>query len=465
MAAKNSPPPPSGSLNSTSIAFGIGMLVVGLVLGRLMAGGDAPAPAPAPAPVVAKADATANAPKKVDGGTLKRLSDQEKKELLARKNAKAAPPAPAVPDNAFTTAAILGGFEDQITKNDYTRAAAFMAKGNARSARPLLTKLHAASADKKWREAVTIMLARAKIDLGEVAPGRALIGAWRDEHPKSGFEAYAVVAEGRAFMQEGKRLGAPGGPPDAAKKASYASATERFDAAAAAWPQDPIVADAMFNKAAMLGELKDVDGAEKTALELATRFPDSRSAPRALYNAAKAAEGAKDGDAAERLYQRLVDDYPKERLARSARSQLQALALLGKEAPLLEYTEVVGDAPGTLASMKGKVVVLVFWATWCPHCRKHMPVLQAEWERWRDKGVQVIAVTRHSKGQTTDSVRTYAEENGLTYPIVVDPGGTSRAYNVSGIPAAAVVGKDGTVVFRNHPAQITDALIDSLVAG
>jgi len=447
-------------LNSTAIAFGIGMLVVGLVLGRLMGGSSAPPPEPAP--VAAKPAPEA---KKVDGGTLKRLSEQEKKEVLARKEAKANPPDPVVPDNAFTTPAILGGFEDQLTKNDYTRAAAFMDKGNARSARPLLNKLHAASADKKWREPVTILLARAKIDLGEVAPGRALLGVWRDEFPKSSHQAYAVVAEGRAFMQEGKRLGAPGGEPDPAKKSSYASAMARFDDAAEGWPTDPIVADAMFNKAAMQGELKDVAGAERTAIELSTRFPDSKSAPRALYNAAKSAEGAKDGDAALRLYQRLVDDYPKERLARSARSQLQALALLGKEAPTLDFTEVVGETPGTMESMKGKVVVLVFWATWCPHCRKHMPKLQKEWERWESKGVEVIAVTRHSKGQTTESVQTYATENGLTYPIVVDPGSTSRSYNVSGIPAAAIVGKDGNVVFRNHPAQITDALIDSLVAG
>ncbi len=188
-------------------------------------------------------------------------------------------------------------------------------------------------------------------------------------------------------------------------------------------------------------------------------------APRSLYNTAKAAEGAGDGESAERLYQRLVDDYPKERLARTARSQLQALALLGKPAPPLDVQEILGEDPGTLAALKGKVVVLVFWATWCPHCRKEMPKLEKQWARWKEKDVQVIAVTRHSKGQTTEAVQTYIDENSLTYPIVVDAGSTSRSYNVAGIPAAAVVGKDGNVVFRNHPAQITDAFLDKLLAG
>jgi peroxiredoxin len=429
------------------------MLVVGLVLGRLM-GGAADAPAE-PAPVAVRVEVE-TAPQKVAGGTLKRLSDQEKKEVLARKAAKPPSPGP-VPDTAFTTAEILGTFSDAITKSEYTRAVAFMDKGNARAARPLLNKLHGASPDKAWRESVMILLARAKIDLGEVAPGRALVSSWREEFPSSALMAHAVVAEGRAFMQEGKRAADP------QQKASYDAAIERFDEASKGWPKDPIIADALFNKSAMLGELEQLAAAEQAALELVTRFPEARLAPRSLYNAAKAAEKAKDGESAERLYQHLVDDYPKEHLARTARSQLQALALLGKPAPPLDIEEILGEDPGTLASLKGKVVVLVFWATWCPHCRKHMPKLEQQWVRWKDKGVQVIAVTRHTKGQTTEDVQTYIDENSITYPVAVDGGTTSRSYNIAGIPAAAIVGKDGTVVFRNHPSQITDALLEGLL--
>ena len=53
----------------------------------------------------------------------------------------------------------------------------------------------------------------------------------------------------------------------------------------------------------------------------------------------------------------------------------------------------------------------------------------------------------------------YLTENGYTVPVAIDPGTTSRSYGVSGIPAAALVDKDGNVVFRNHPAQVTDELI------
>ena len=108
---------------------------------------------------------------------------------------------------------------------------------------------------------------------------------------------------------------------------------------------------------------------------------------------------------------------------------------IGKAAPDFTLTDTEGNTT-QLSALKGKVVVLVFWASWCPHCVKEMPRLQEKWTRWQKKGVQVIAVTRHSKGQTTEVVQAYIEKNALTYPVVVDPGATSRSYNVSGIPAA-----------------------------
>jgi peroxiredoxin len=133
--------------------------------------------------------------------------------------------------------------------------------------------------------------------------------------------------------------------------------------------------------------------------------------------------------------------------------------LMNKEAPALEIEEWLGDDLGQISDHRGKAVLLVFWATWCPHCRKEMPKLQELWQKHQDDDFMLIAVTRNSRGQTTEKVREYASENGLTMPIAIDPGGTSRAYGVSGIPAAAVVDKSGKVVWRNHPGQLTDSML------
>ncbi len=162
---------------------------------------------------------------------------------------------------------------------------------------------------------------------------------------------------------------------------------------------------------------------------------------------------------AERIYNKLVTDFPTDRAAKAAKGQLKSLKMLGKDAPELEISEWVGEDLGSLASLRGKNVVIVFWATWCPACKRTMPSIQEFYERNKGDDFAMIAVTRNSKGQTTDKVRDYMTENGYTFPVAIDTGASSRVYGVTGIPAAAMVDKAGKVVFRNHPAQLTDALV------
>lgn len=460
----------SSGLGPTGIAFGLGMALVGLVLGYMIGNGQGgPSDAELAAQIdkavearVAKEAPGANVVNKT-GGDLRKLSDAEKKELLAKKNRKE-PEAPAAPkDSPFLTAEITKSFAgDEASLAEYTEAVALMAQGNARKARPTLNGLWMKSQDKPWREQVGVLLADARISVGEVDSGRKLLTDWRDTYPMSAHQALATIAEGKAAMKDGKRItDDPDGGIPAAKKRLYDDAITMFDKAIAGWPSDPALEQAYLNKASLLGEMGEMDGAEKAAMALASKFPDAKQAPRGLYNVARVAFDAEDFPRAERLYQQLVNDFPKDRLSKNARSNLSALKLLGKPAPALELNEWVGDDLGTLADMKGSPVLLVFWATWCPHCRKAMPKIENEvWQKYRDQGLKVVGVTKNSRGQTTDKVKEYLGENGYTLPVAIDPGGTSRNYGVSGIPAAALVDKNGNVVFRNHPAQVTSELIE-----
>jgi len=460
----------SSGLGPTGIAFGLGMALVGLVLGYMIGtsqGGPSDAELAAQIDKAVEARVAKEAPsgKVVNntGGDLRKLSDQEKKELLARKGKQDAP-APAVPlDSPFLTDAIKKGFADDADAlNQYTDAVSLMAQGNARKARPTLNTLWMKSLDKPWREQVGVLLADARISVGEVDSGRKLLTDWRDTYPMSAHQALATIAEGKAAMKDGKRISdeADGGMPPA-KKALYDDAITLFDKAISGWPKDPALEQAYLNKASLLGEMGQMDAAEEAAMALASKFPNAKQAPRGLYNVARVAFNDEDFPRAERLYQRLVDDFPKDRLSKNARSNLSALKLLGKPAPELELNEWVGDELGTLSDMKGSPVLLVFWATWCPHCRKAMPKIEEEvWQKYRDQGLKVVGVTKNSRGQTTDKVVEYMTENGYTLPVAIDPGATSRNYGVSGIPAAALVDKNGKVVFRNHPAQVTSELIE-----
>jgi thiol-disulfide isomerase/thioredoxin len=339
-----------------------------------------------------------------------------------------------------------------------------MSKGNSRAARPTLIRLAEAAEGSTWSEPVAAMLCDARASLGDLKEARSAIDSFKKTWPKSAHMAQVWVADGKTHMHEGKRLKrAPGqdpkDPPNNEQKKSYGEAISRFDTVIKSFPGHPAVVDALLNKSALLVDLGDLAAAEKSASQLADEHPESQHGPRALSNVARNAMGQGEFPIAERIYNKLVTDFPTDRAAKAAKGQLKSLKMLGKDAPELEVTEWVGEDLGSLASLRGQNVVVVFWATWCPACKRTMPSIQEFYERNKGDDFAMIAVTRNSKGQTTDKVRDYMAENNYTFPVAIDTGASSRAYGVTGIPAAAMVDKSGKVVFRNHPAQLTDALV------
>jgi peroxiredoxin len=96
------------------------------------------------------------------------------------------------------------------------------------------------------------------------------------------------------------------------------------------------------------------------------------------------------------------------------------------------------------AQLRGKVVILNFWATWCRECRTEMPGFEALHRHFEPRGLAVVGVDSR-EGATT--VQRYARELGLTFPLVLDPDGTVTArYGVIGLPTTFVIGRDGRAV-------------------
>jgi peroxiredoxin/outer membrane protein assembly factor BamD (BamD/ComL family) len=470
--ASNAPsdPRPRGGivLTPAALGFAAAMFVVGGVVGYLVGAGGQPTsepiPAKAPPAAAAKAEPDGKVVNNTDG-KLRRLSEEEKQELLAKRERPAAPDAGAPPaDSPFMGATYTAALAGTDQKAPYEQAVALLAAGNARSAKPILNQLAAASEGKAWREPTLVMQADAKASTGEYKDARDRIAAFRKEFPKSSFEARVLVAEGKAFMQEGKRArigkSVAGDALTDDQRALYAQGIAVLDDAIKRFPQDDAIADALHNKASMLVEMGDLDRAEEAALKLAKDHPTFENGARTLGNVARQAMEGEDFERATRLYEALIEAYPRDRQAGAARNTLNSIQLLGKAAPELEVEEWLGKGPASIGDLKGKPVLLVFWATWCPHCKREMPSVEERFQKYKDRGLQILAVTRNSRGQTTDKVREFLGQNGYTFPVAIDPGGTSRAYGVSGIPAAALVDKDGKVVFRNHPARIDDAMIE-----
>jgi thiol-disulfide isomerase/thioredoxin len=126
----------------------------------------------------------------------------------------------------------------------------------------------------------------------------------------------------------------------------------------------------------------------------------------------------------------------------------------GDLAPELEWTRADGSTgqlldldgnPVRLADLRGKLVLLNFWATWCPPCQAETPVLRELAERYRDEGLAVVGVAVQET--TPDDVRAYAERYQLPYPIAFDASADIfDLYRVYALPTQVFIGPDGRVL-------------------
>ena len=93
--------------------------------------------------------------------------------------------------------------------------------------------------------------------------------------------------------------------------------------------------------------------------------------------------------------------------------------------------------------LKGKVLVLDFWATWCGPCREGLPHVQKVYKEFKDKGLQAYALNLK---EPKDKARQFVDETKLSVPVLLDiEGKTAEAYSVTGIPQTVVIGRDGLV--------------------
>ncbi|GJQ26212.1 MAG: hypothetical protein HBSAPP02_12440 [Phycisphaerae bacterium] len=100
-----------------------------------------------------------------------------------------------------------------------------------------------------------------------------------------------------------------------------------------------------------------------------------------------------------------------------------------------------------LADLRGRVVLLDFWATWCGPCRMAMPGVQRLHNKFAGKPVSIFGVNCLERGGTDRAVQ-FIRDKGYTYPQLIDNGFVANAYGVRGIPTFVVIGPDGRILFR-----------------
>ncbi len=109
-------------------------------------------------------------------------------------------------------------------------------------------------------------------------------------------------------------------------------------------------------------------------------------------------------------------------------------------------TDLAGKS-WTLKDLKGKVVLVNFWATWCPPCQKEMPDLEALYNQYKDQGFVILAF---SEDDETNKVAPFIAERKITYPILLDPGQKmGNQFQVNGIPKSFLYDREGKLVAQS----------------
>ena len=219
------------------------------------------------------------------------------------------------------------------------------------------------------------------------------------------------------------------------------------------------------------------DSAIKTLLVALPAAPDSQ---RALAHLGRAYEATKKPDLAMSYYLRSLSIYlgqdttaaaPLRALWRKKHGSLKgldkavadvlaasrkriALDARRHEAPAPGWTlSYLDGKPVSMDDFKGKVIVMDFWGSWCGPCRIELPIFQAIYEKYRDKGVVFLGMNYERPGGGRDLkevARDFIKMNRYSFPVVVDHEQVAaNAYGITGFPTVFLIDKTGTIRYKN----------------
>jgi peroxiredoxin len=167
------------------------------------------------------------------------------------------------------------------------------------------------------------------------------------------------------------------------------------------------------------------------------------------------------GDA---LLEQLQRDFPDSKQAKGLKEQeaakkLQACLVAGAKFPDFDVKDTAGK-PISIADYKGKVVLLDFWATWCAPCRAELPNLISTYEKYHDKGFEVIGV---SLDQDEQKLASFTKEKNMAWPQYFDglawQNKLAVKYGINGIPATFLLDGQGTIIGRNLRGEALDRAV------
>lgn len=113
-----------------------------------------------------------------------------------------------------------------------------------------------------------------------------------------------------------------------------------------------------------------------------------------------------------------------------------------------------------LSDLEGEVIMLNFWATWCPPCRAEMPTIQNAYETYSDQGFKVLAI---NNGEGAGTINSFLETHGLTFPVAMDQSSRiSRTFGIRNFPTSVFIDEDGNVLAQ-HTGMISPTQLERYI--
>ena len=139
----------------------------------------------------------------------------------------------------------------------------------------------------------------------------------------------------------------------------------------------------------------------------------------------------------------------------SAAEPRQTLPVVPQPFPAPEFSlKGEGGKLYRLSDFRGQVVLLNFWATWCPPCRREMPSMERAWKILKDKGVVILAI---NVGEDEDKVFEFTGQYPVSFPLPLDlDASVVRQYRVTGLPTTYIINPKGLITHRTMGSRDWD---------
>lgn len=125
---------------------------------------------------------------------------------------------------------------------------------------------------------------------------------------------------------------------------------------------------------------------------------------------------------------------------------------------------VMNGGEAALQDYSGKVVLLNFWASWCPPCRAEMPAIQQVYESYRSNGFEVVAINMTHQDSLPE-VKAFTDTYQLTFPVLLDEAGeTAFRYRVRALPTTFLIDKDGIIREVMIGGPLSETFLDAKIS-